>query len=294
MIKTSLLLAFAMAALGQTDDPDDLGPRRIMSGSGTMKSGMTIQYTAYAIPGGKWSGAWGAGGIEVRADKIHRSMIESTTGAYFGYDLTFKGDRTSGYQAVFGPLSTAGGRKLMQPKYPPPQPVRDGDTIALDLMVSPDGTKRIVDYIRFLSRLPEPAAATTTAEPRDFTIDDGAVTYDAWATTVWINGSKLPGTANFTGKPGATFWIALPGRGRYVLSLAPHAGFLKSGAVRDNVISFQDGGREYEVRFMRPVAGRGKAWNLYVLHDQAYSPNPQSRNFAACGADRLDNLLPAR
>jgi hypothetical protein len=79
-----------------------------------------------------------------------------------------------------------------------------------------------------------------------------------------------------------------------VLSLAPHAGFLKSGAVRDNVISFQDGGQEYEVRFMRPIAGRGKAWNLYVLHDPAYLPDPQSRNTASCGADRLDNLLPAR
>ncbi len=294
MIKASLLLAFAMAALGQTDDPAGLGPTRIMSGSGTMKSGLTIQFTTYAIPGGQWSGAWGVGGIEVGAEAIHRSIIESTTGVYFGYDLTFRGDRTSGYQAVFGPLSTTGGRALVQPKYPPPQPVRDGDTIALDLMVSPDGTKRIVDYIRFLSQPPEPAAATTTAEPRDFAIDDGAVTYDAWAMTVWVNGSKLPGRAGFTGKTGATFWIALPGRGRYVLSLAPHAGFLKSGAVRDNVISFQDTGQQYEVRFMRPVAGRGKAWNLYVLHDPAYQPNPQARDAVSCGADRLDNLLTTR
>jgi hypothetical protein len=264
-----------------------------MSGSGTLPSGITMQFATYAIPGGKWGESFGSGGIKVGTEAIHRWGIESTSGAYFGYDLALIGDATNGYQAVFRPLSNVGDRRRVTPaKYPPPQPVRDGETIALNLMVSPDGTQRIVDYIQIFSQPSEPAAATTTAEPRDFTVDDGAVTYDTSRMTIWTDRRKYHGMSGFRGKPGATFWIAFPGRGRYVLSLVPHDGFLKSGVARDSVLSFQDSGQEYEVRFMGPVAGRGKAWNLYVLHDQTYDPEPQLRDALTCGTDRLENLLP--
>jgi hypothetical protein len=170
--------------------------------------------------------------------------------------------------------------------------VRDGDTIALDLMVSPDGTRRIVDYIRVSLHPLEPPAATTTAEPRDFTVDDGAVTYDASATSVWIDGKKQTGILGFTGKPGSTFWIAFPGHGRYILSLIPHEGLVKSGVVCDNVLFFQDGGDQYEVRFMSSVAGRGKAWNLYVIRDGGYET--LTSDAVSAGIDRLENLLPGQ
>ena len=295
MIRTGLLL-FAVVALAQADSPADLGPTRIMSGSGgPLESGIAIYFATYVIPGGKWAAGYGGGGISVGRGVFHRDMKERTSGMYFGYDLTFTGDATNGYQAVFRPLSDVADRsRVIVPRLPPPQTIHDRDTIALDMMVSPDGAQRIVDYIQVFLTPPEPAAATTSAEPRDFIVDDGAVTYNSSFMTFWINGQKQSGLTGFTGKPGASFWVAFPGRGRYILSLVPYDGFSKSGIVRDNVLSFQDGGQEYEVRLMSPIAGSGKAWNLYVLHDAGYEGKPQLRDAISCGSDRLENLVSGR
>jgi hypothetical protein len=164
------------------------------------------------------------------------------------------------------------------------------DIIELNLMFSSDGKQRLTDYIEIQGRSSEPAAATTTTEPRDFSLDDGPVSVDSWRMAIWIDGQKSQGISGFTEKPGATFWVAPPGQGRYVLPLTPHEGFVKSGSIRDNVIGFEAGGRQYEIRFMTPIAGAGKAWNLYVLHDQTYQS--QLTNGTSVGIDRLENLLP--
>jgi hypothetical protein len=270
-----------------------------------LKSGITIRFATYAVPGGNWAAGYREGGIGGGAgvEAIRRDMKNPANGLYFGYDLAFTGDAAGGYQAVFRPLSDASlpagssagaSVRAPAPKLPPPQPVRDGDTIAFDIMASPDGTQRIVDYIQIFLKPPEPAAASNNAEARDFTIDDGAITYDASAMTFWINGQKQAGLTGFTRNRGYTFWVAFPGRGRYILSLVPHDGFAKSGVVRDNVVAFQDGSQQYEVRFMGPVAGSGKAWNLYVLHDSIYQPAPQLRDAIRCGTERLENLAVGR
>ena len=295
MNKTGVFLLSAAFALAQSSSRDGIGPTFIMGGAGTLKSGITIQFATYAIPGGGWGAGYGRGGIDVGTDTLHRSVVDSAGGSYFGYDLTFASDAAGGYQAVFRPLSRVpASSRLTVPKFPAPQPVHDGDTIALDLMVRPDGTQRIVDYIRISLRPPEPAPPVTTAEPGDFTLDDGAVTYDAAFMTIWVDGHRETATAGFTQKPGATFWITFPGQGRYILSLLPHPGSAKTGVVRDNVLAFQDGGRKYEVRFMSPIAGAGKAWNLYVARDASARSQPQSPGMIRCGVDRWENLAPGR
>jgi hypothetical protein len=87
-------------------------------------------------------------------------------------------------------------------------------------------------------------------------------------------------------------WLALPGQGRYILSLVPHDGFRKAGTIRDSVVQFQDEGKEYEIRFMTPIAGAGKAWNLYMMHDPTYVPKESVRQSISMGTDRLDQLIP--
>jgi hypothetical protein len=279
-----------------------------MGGSGTLKSGVMVRYKTVlrsaGVPSDDLGLGLGAGGIGVDTNGFHRVMVDRRSGSYFGYDLVIgAGDATNGYLATFQPPSgtsgvfkqVAGGTPLrLMPllKYPTPQVVRDGDIIELDLMASPDGKQKLTDYIEILSHEPEPAAARPTAEPRDFTVDDGPVTFDAARVTIWKQGQQFQGKGGFTGKPGATFWIAFPGQGRYILSLTPYNGSTKSGTIRDNVISFQDAGREYEVRFMSPIAGAGKAWNLYMMHDLTYEPSQNERNLVDTGTDRLENLLP--
>ena len=298
MIRTSLLLMFAAAALAQTDRLANLGSgREVISGGGILGSGLGIRYRTVLTPANASLGSFGEGGIAVGADALHRSMVDRSRGTYFGYDLTIAASGNgNSYLATFQPLSdgfSAGTlRPLPLPKYPAPQVVRDGDIIELDLMVSPDGKQRLTDYIEIQGRASEPAAATITAEPRDFSLDDGPVSVDSWRMTIWIGGQKFQGTSGYTGKPGATFWVAPPGQGRYVLSLTPHEGFVKSGSIRDNVIGFEGGGQHFEIRFMTPVAGAGRAWNLYVLHDQTYQP--RLSNGVSVGVDRLENLLPQR
>src|SRR5258706_13441175 len=97
MLKTSLLCLLAAVALAQTDTPIHLAPgfhgrqRVIMSGTGTMtKSGVGIRYKTVLV----WTGVPQdnfvrvlGGGITVDADGIHRVMVDSRNGWYFGYGI---------------------------------------------------------------------------------------------------------------------------------------------------------------------------------------------------------------
>ncbi len=293
MTKYSLFLLAATIALAQNDSSGNLGPRRIIGGRGGLSSGISVEYACYAEPGGNWSTGFGAGGvIGSGGDAVHRVMTDPATGGQFGYDLSIVGDASAGYKAVFKPLSIDGGSSIAAPKFPPPQPIRDRDTIVLDMMSSPDGSLKIVDYLRVYLTPRVPAAPAAASDPRDFSVDDGTISFDTSATTFWEDGKQLLG--GFTGKPGSTLWVAFPGQGRYILSLVPHQGLVKSGVVNSNVFAFQDSGHTFEVRFLNPVAGAGKAWNLYVFHDPSYQPATQRAGAMNAGVDRLENLLAGR
>ena len=180
------------------------------------------------------------------------------------------------------------------PKYPPPQIVRSGDTIAMDLMTNSDGSERIVDYIHFSfgQNTPQPADAATA--PRDFTIDDGAVQIDlSPPPDVAIDSKEFAGIVlMYPPKNGKTLWAYFPGEGRFVLSLAPRAGLTKAGAVRGKRLTFIWEGHEYEIRLSEPLAGLENPWNLYVMRDAAYLPRAVLVNAVVISADRLDNLAP--
>ena len=268
--------------------------RTVMSGNATLNSGPFIRFKSMlSSTTGRTPSGFGEGSMSLQGNTLHRLMTDRVTSTYFGYDMTVASDGSGGFLVTFqSPTNLSELLKrvrepeklslLPPPKFPPPQSVRNGDTVELDLMVSPDGTQKLTDYIEIFGHQVEPPAAKTTAEPRDFTLDDGPLNFDFSLITVWKGGQQMKNWRSST-KPGSTFWIAFPGQGRYILSPTPHDGFAKSGAIRDNVILFQD----YEIRFMSPIAGAGKAWNLYIRHDPAYQTNQVSM-----GTDRLSNLLP--
>ena len=203
------------------------------------------------------------------------------------------------------------------PKYPPPQTVYSGDTIALDIMISSDGRERIVDYIqltaaasgpsqaaagevwRHLPATTAPAKSATsqaavTAEPRDFSIDDGPLTFSIDAPAVLIDGEKFSQRVAMEFHSGATLGFYFPGQGRYILSLAPHDGFVRSGTIHANVIAFESNRRQYEIQLSAPIAGSDKTWNLYVLRDPGYLPPSTRIDLVVGSVDRLENLLPKR
>jgi len=298
-----ILLLFAAAAVpGQTNfGPEiDVRGKVLTSGSMFIKSiGATLRYeTAVSSPATISSkpGRGIGGGISLHGDRVSRMIQNPRDKVWFGYDVAVSGSAETGFILTFGPpTGPAPNGTTPAPirKYPPAQTIHDGDIVAIDLMVNADGTEKLTDYVQVISPAREPhlAVSTTTAEPRDFALDDGPVNYNVRDFAV-LRGGQLLSSAGFTGKPGATFWIAFPNQGRYILSLVPHEGFTKSGAIRDNVISFDSGGQPCEIRFLTAIAGAGKAWNLYVMHDLNYRPPENQRDLIVSGTDRLDRLAP--
>jgi hypothetical protein len=115
--------------------------------------------------------------------------------------------------------------------------------------------------------------------PQDFNVDDMPISIKI-PFTLFVNGKEWQGhtigwhisAVLHPNHAGSTMWLGLPGRGTYILSLAPREGydFQKAGAIRNHVIMFQDGGDHFEIRTSGPIAGSARAWNLYVLHEPTY------------------------
>jgi hypothetical protein len=243
-------------------------------------------------------------GIHTTNGRMHRFVVDKASGTYFGYDL-FVEPVGSRFRVTIEMLSIGPEaehwipkdmplRPAPLPKYPPPQVVEDGDTIALDLLMSPDGRQKVVDYLEFERGDRAPVNAATTSEPRDFTLDDGPLSINLQVARVLIDGQPFQGRTSLTTGRGGTLWFAFPNRGRYVVSLAPHEGFQKAGAIRGNTLTFEAGGWQYEFRAASPIVGSGGAWNLYVLHDPLYVPKVFDGATISGGTDRLENLLPQR
>ncbi len=303
MLRINLILVAAWTLFAQDSS------HRNYSLSATLPSGIEFKYKVFSIPSGSdHPRLIDVSGVEVGDPEnvAHRFVVDETHHQYFGYDISAEpADTPSQYRVTISPL-TLNPEKLPEQfrhasrgpltpiflaKYPDPQIVSDGDTIELDLLVSPDGQQKIVDNI--LVTKPEPVAATSAQEPKDFTPDDAPIDIDFENATVWINGQKYSGHTSFDRMPGATVTFYFPGRGRYILSLVPHEGFSKMGAVRDNVFLFEADGQQYEVRTMNLILGSKGSWNLYVLHDPSYVPD-----FAAGSVhvetNRLENLVAKR
>ena len=310
MIGNSLLFLLASVALAQTgnsNQPYDsitTEGKQIMAGSATLGKRVFVRYKTTITPAGSLPQGFG-GGMRTDPTGIHRYVGRMKDGSYLGYDLVLgPGDAVNGLQISFQPVTNVD--EMLQraspgatvipmplPKYPPPQTVHDGDIVVLDLMVSADGKEKLTDYIQFFAKEPEPKAATSTAAARDCTLDDGPLHFEFPESRFFIDGQRYRGGTDYQGtRGGSTFWFAIPNQGRYILSLAPHDGFTQDGEVRDNVIRFEDAGRQYELRTMENVIGQGGAFHLYVRHDPTYRPKPGKENTVSVGIDRLENLLP--
>jgi hypothetical protein len=280
-----LLLFLAGALVAQAAE--------IMSGSSELKNGVTVRYSTVLEPPLRQSQILMLeGGHSTSGNRIHRSLSEKNTGASYGYDFVVDPEGPRRFRVRIEPLTRQSGGPLMAlPKYPPPQVVEQGDIIALDLLVSRDGGQKLVDYIE-VAQTVEPGPAGALPPARDFTFDDGTVALRfSTPTRVYVNGQKSQDGLLSTVKPGATMWFVIPGRGRYIFSLAPHEGFQKAGAIRNHTLMFRAGADVYEVRSGAPLLGAGKAWNLYVHHDPGFEPDMKVQPPMHFGIDRMENLL---
>lgn len=278
---------------------------QIASGEVGSIPGVIIRYRTVAEPPTETpvsfgSRTWSSTG------RLHRLLFDNRSRQYFGYDLAVQpGAENNVYEAAFQPLTDfdailalftprTGLKEAAQLKYPEPQVVHAGDTIATDVMVAADGKQRIVDYLEILpGDLP---AATTMDEPRDYTVDDSPIRIDADSfqrVTVLIDGQKFSGRVGYSLNDGGVLWFVFPGQGRFLLSLAPHEGFERAGTIRDHAIAFAGGEHNYEVRLAKRIAPAGNAWNLYLRSQANFRLKPAMADAVVCGTGRLAELAPA-
>jgi hypothetical protein len=140
------------------------------------------------------------------------------------------------------------------------------------LLVNQESGVKIVDVVRVTfdrSSLPESFREST---PKDFTLDAVALSVRGYELSV---DGRLVGRSKSTiNCSGSLLWLYVPGRGRFIFSLAPREGysFQKIGILDNNRIEFVIDGERYEWQSALPILPNGGSWNLWVLLDPNYTP----------------------
>ena len=284
----SLLLA--LASVGYADWP----PANASFTGSASKNGLSYQFATVAEPPGSDRQAVDEVGSGFRLgpdDTEHRVFWNDRKQSYFGYDIlavtapggacsvkiaplsmTLDQFDTGGARAAAGGTASANNidrsnyQLLALPAYPAPQLVNPQDTIAIDLLVSPDGKQKVVDYIRVACR--GTASRAAAPEGRDFSVRD--LQLHMVDPEVTINGQTALSLRG--DESGNVVWLAIPGKGRFMLSVAPirGEGFRVAGTVRDRDVRFESGSDRYIVRLAAPMVPGDGEWNLYVRSEPSY------------------------
>jgi hypothetical protein len=146
-------------------------PGEIANGSSQI-AGVFFRYSTAVeppLPPGQQL-ATGSGFATASPNRVHRFLADKPTSRCFGYDLVVEPISASGrYRVSFEPLDVdaehlnvlcsphngppSNWTAELLPAYPAPQTVSLGDTIALDVLASPDGQRKVVDYIQIYTPL---------------------------------------------------------------------------------------------------------------------------------------------
>lgn len=235
-----------------------------------------------------------------RPDAFHRFFVDPVAQTYWGYDVEVEPLGESGtarlrfkalslradqlpkdYHATPSPIHVANIAEFHA--LPPPQfpagTFQSGEIIAIDMLKNPSTGQKVVDYIEVEF---EPNFVPSKAEPRDFDISD--VLLHIFAPSLRVNGSEVVPSFRLADRwlDGKLVWLAIPGRGRFLLSLAPHTGysFQKAGVVSGFGLSFSWNGDRYELISKKQITESSGNWNLYVLAAPSASPHAGDQLFS--------------
>ena len=221
-------------------------------------------------------------GADGKPTVFHRFFIDPESKTYIGYDVEVEPMDKPGFARLrFKPLSlrpdqlpdrtvhgkekqyeTAELRALPAPQFPA-ETFPSAKMIAVDILKNPFTGQRVVDYVEVSY---EPIRTPSKDEPRDFRVAD--VLLHITAPTLRVNGAETPEGIVASGSLARKLvWLSVPSRGRFLLSLAPYAGypFQKAGVVGSSNISFTVNGDRYEWRSREAITESSGNWNLYVL-----------------------------
>ena len=225
---------------------------------------------------------------------IRRVFVDKDGSLYFGYALVVEPIASSKqFKISVRPLGPEDEQELrarkpfqsrrLHPNYNPlaisrssaPQIIRDGDTFALDVLVNPQTGDKITDIVTVSASMQGLEEAPVSEAPRDFTLADVEMRMINYR--LLINGELVAGGKQAGACAGPLIWFHMPDRGgRFIFSVMSHPGydFKKIGVIENNKIKFTLNGESYEWISNTPVVGQGGNWNLYVLYDPSYVPDP--------------------
>ena len=218
---------------------------------------------------------------------IHRVITDAQQNVVFGYDLWVNADPiTKKFSLAVLPADEAFRRSFLKdftplrsnspfatfPKSTTPQTLDDGDAVSLDLLVNAESGVKIVDVVSVTFDRSTLRESHLESLPKDFTLD--AVALGVKNYSLLINGSLVSKSKSSIGFTGALLWLYVPERGRFIFSLVPREGydFAKVAVLDENKIEFTVNGERYEWVSSASILPSGGTWNLWVLHDTAYTP----------------------
>jgi hypothetical protein len=200
------------------------------------------------------------------------------------------------------------------PAIPGPQLAHDGDVIHIELFVDAATNAKLFDDVEIgmfapralpggagvifqnpvmvLAPPPPPpplamsgglvlpngrAVPTVEGTARDFTAADAEM--QIRQPRVTLNGAAQSTATRTPNATGSLIWFYLPGRGRYVLSLAPRPelDFRKAGEVRGGSIKFTLGEDTITLECSNEIASGHAPYVLYVLRDPVWEPTAQAQ-----------------
>jgi hypothetical protein len=227
-----------------------------------------------------------AHGVFANKDWFYRYFADNRQKKYFGYDVLFEpADQPRSFRLTFRPLtrdareiglsSPESWTPLPLPRYPPPQIVNAGDTIALDMMVNPATGQKLVDYIVVSSDKLSSSSAVGPA--RDFKAEDAEIR--VMGARLAVNGKTVEAVSGPGGISSSTYLFYLAGHGRFFTSLVPKPGYERAGEVRGNKLSLTVASNTYVFTCSERVAPGPEAYNLYVRHEPNYRPKDANLTF---------------
>jgi hypothetical protein len=232
---------------------------------------------------------------------FHRFLTDPASKTYWGYDVVVEptGERGSAILR-FQPFSlradqlpkeyqAAEFRSLGVPEFPS-QTFQSGQMIAIDLLINPRTGQKIVDYIQVTF---EPTGEVPgNAAARDFQVAD--VLLHVVAPSLRVNDTEVPPAivADMAINRGLV-WLAVPGRGRFLLALSPQIGyaFQKAGLANGRLLTFSWNGDRYELRTRRAITESSGAWNVYVLAAPAAAARHVAPEFSFGAVDSVEQFL---
>jgi hypothetical protein len=161
--------------------------------------------------------------------------------------------------------------------------------IAVDILKNPFTGQRVVDYVEVSY---EPIRAPSKEEPRDFRVAD--VILHITAPTLRVNGAEIPeGIVASASLARKLVWLSVPGRGRFLLSLAPYDGypFQKAGVINSSTISFTVNGDRYEWRSREAITESSGNWNIYVLSEPPNAGETSRQDFTYGAVNSVEEFL---